>query len=690
MQLSRAVLHAALCVGTVTLAPARAAASVVVPAAKAAVEGNSSGSFPFGCSFGVTSLRYQQVYLGAEVGTGTVTELRLRRDAQTGAPFGPTTIPGVTITLSSSTVAPDGLSATFAANVGPDVATVFSGNLTLSSASSSAVPRPFNLVVPLTAPFAFDGSSGANLLLDVTIPTCTNTTQFDLESSTDSVSRAFSSFSGAGSPTADVRDSLGLVTQFIFATDLLCGDGIVDAGEQCDDGNAVDGDCCSSSCHLEPSTTVCRSSTGVCDPAESCTGTSPTCPADVFQPDADGDGVCDPIDDCPAVADPVQSDLDSDGVGDVCDNCPFVPNPTQGDPDVCAPQPYATLIQADLDRFEDGLREFAEIDGPAEGLGPVFNGASCAECHSVPTVGGSNPRNETRFGRTGPGGVFDPMPGFGGSLIQERGITVGACSVSGEGVPPAATIVGRRQTTALFGLGLVDAIPDERILRYADEGDANGDGISGRPNLIGGRVGRFGWKSQVVSLHDFAGNAYLNEMGITNPDFPTESSPQGGPVTCDTVADPEDDGTNVTAFADFMTLLAPLPTGPKSRDLRLGRSVFRRLRCQVCHIDRLRTGIHPVKALHHRRARVFSDLLLHDMGPALGDGIEQGQATGTEFRTAPLWGVSQSAPYLHDGRAATLEDAIVAHAGEGQAARDAFLGLTPGERVLLLTYLNAL
>ena len=156
-----------------------------------------------------------------------------------------------------------------------------------------------------------------------------------------------------------------------------------------------------------------------------------------------------------------------------------------------------------------------------------------------------------------------------------------------------------------------------------------------------------------------------------------------------TVTDPEDDGSNVAAFADFMTLLAPLPTGPRSRQVMVGRGLFRRIKCSTCHLDKLRTGTSPVAALSNRRVRLFSDLLLHDMG-ALGDGIEQGEASGNEFRTAPLWGVARSVPYLHDGRAATLDDAIAAHAGEGQAARDRFLALSASERAALLAYLNAL
>jgi CxxC motif-containing protein (DUF1111 family) len=353
------------------------------------------------------------------------------------------------------------------------------------------------------------------------------------------------------------------------------------------------------------------------------------------------------------------------------------------------PQPYAGLSDADEARFDEGLDEFAEIERPRTGLGPVFNGASCSECHNRPTIGGSSARFVIRFGRSGPGG-FDPLAGRGGSLIQARGITTQTCSVPGEVVPPEANEVTRRNTPALFGLGLVDAIPDERIVRKADPDDRNGDGISGRANMVDGRVGRFGWKAQVARLADFAAEAYLNEMGITSPAFPNEVNPQGGPVVCDGAPDPEDDGSDVIAFTDFMTLLAPLPTGRRASAALAGRAVFRRIKCDACHVETLRSGGSSVKALRAKRAALYSDLLLHDMGPGLADGIEQGEATGSEFRTAPLWGVAYSYPYLHDGRTGSLSGAIAAHGGEATAVRDRFLALSETDRAALIEFLRSL
>ena len=339
--------------------------------------------------------------------------------------------------------------------------------------------------------------------------------------------------------------------------------------------------------------------------------------------------------------------------------------------------------------FAAGRTQFEAVETPASGLGPVFNATSCAACHARPTSGGSSAVSVTRFGRDGPGG-FDPMADEGGPVVEEKGIVTDTCAVPGETVPPDATIVTKRNTPPLFGLGLVDTIPDRAILHLA-RSVPRPDGVIGRPNLVHGRVGRFGWKAQVVTLRQFTASAYLNELGVTSPDFPSDLPPQGRVVLCDPAADPEDDGTRIDAVTRFLLLLAPPPMVTGIPAVGAGRIAFREAGCETCHTTRLRVGpTHPLAAVRGRRIPMFSDLLLHDMGSALADGIAQGFATGADFRTPPLWGVRDSAPYLHDGRAATLQDAIALHGGEGELARQRFLALPADRQAALLAFLRVI
>jgi CxxC motif-containing protein (DUF1111 family) len=364
-------------------------------------------------------------------------------------------------------------------------------------------------------------------------------------------------------------------------------------------------------------------------------------------------------------------------------------------PEVGGPLPG--LLPDELSRFTAGRDVFEEVEDVADGLGPVFNADSCAACHDAPVTGGGGNLVETRFGRT-TNGAFDPMTSQGGSLIQTTGIGAqGACVFVGEQVPPEATIRAGRRTTPLFGLGLVDAVPDGALLLLAAYESRYHPEKAGRANIVTdvttGRqaVGRFGWKSQVPSLLHFSADAYLNEMGITTPFFPNENCPQGdcALLACDPVPDPEDDGTDVHRFHDFMQMLAPPPRPSLDRVQAAGSRVFDQIGCASCHVRTLATGPSSVRALRYRAFQPYSDFLLHDMGP-LGDGIEQGLARGGEMRTAPLWGLHMLATYLHDGRATTIADAILAHDGQGRTARDRFAALPAAEQAWLLAFLGSL
>ena len=354
------------------------------------------------------------------------------------------------------------------------------------------------------------------------------------------------------------------------------------------------------------------------------------------------------------------------------------------------------LTEPDLTAFGEGLAEFSEVETVEDGLGPVFNGKSCAECHAVPSVGGSEPNvgvaRETRIGRLFKG-VFDPLDGSvsvdrGGGLLQQRAINLPGCPLKGEVVPPEATFVSLRNSPPLFGAGLMEAIPEATILLNKSNG--------GRANYVfnpdgnGTELGRFGWKAQVATLHQFAGDAYLNEMGITNPSFPHENRPQGEsiPPGCDTPLDPEDDGSGVTGFTNFMRFLAPAPRRPITAQVRQGERVFSEIGCASCHVPTMMTGPNSVAALSNKRVNLFSDLLLHDVGT--GDGIEQGEAKGSEFRTAPLWGLSRRVRFMHDGGSRSIEDAILRHGGQAQNAVSGFGRLSSSDHDALLAFLGSL
>ncbi|MDB6139378.1 MAG: hypothetical protein JWO94_2450 [Verrucomicrobiaceae bacterium] len=345
----------------------------------------------------------------------------------------------------------------------------------------------------------------------------------------------------------------------------------------------------------------------------------------------------------------------------------------------------------------DGRDDFEAKEDEASGLGPIFNRDSCVTCHNGPATGGSSPVFVTRFGLL-LDGVFDPLADLGGSLRQEKAIRPNAVEV----VPPEANVVARRESTPLFGLGLMEAIPDATILRNVKVTPVNG--VKGKAAMITDvvsgqqRVGRFGWKAQQATVLAFAADAYANEMGITNRFFPTENAPNGNLellAQLDTVADPEDTvdpatgKTDVDKVADFMRLLGPPPAQPLSPSAAQGRNVFNLVNCNQCHTPVMITGPNTIPALNSKPVNLYSDLLLHDMG-TLNDGIAQSAASTNEMKTPPLWGLHASPPYLHDGRAPSVDAAIRAHDGEARTSRDQYAGLTPAQRQQLLDFLQTL
>jgi CxxC motif-containing protein (DUF1111 family) len=258
-------------------------------------------------------------------------------------------------------------------------------------------------------------------------------------------------------------------------------------------------------------------------------------------------------------------------------------------------------------------------------------------------------------------------------------MTLNGVSFVGEVVPPQATITARRRTTPLFGFGLVHNVPDSLLEQVAVAEQQYTPATAGRVNMVldaasgQQRVCRFGWKCQQATLLSFSGDAYLNEMGITTPMFPVENCPQGNCALLQTpglpaVPNNTDDG-DLIAFADFMTFLGPPPPGTLTQQARQGGVLFVQIGCINCHLPVLQTGPNASAALNRVTFAPYSDFLLHNMG-SLGDGIPQNGAAATEMRTAPLWGVRFLISFLHDGRAADLKSAILAHDGQGRAARN--------------------
>lgn len=361
--------------------------------------------------------------------------------------------------------------------------------------------------------------------------------------------------------------------------------------------------------------------------------------------------------------------------------------------------PLAGLSNGEMKQFAAGKSQFLEVEDVPGGLGPVFTENSCAACHNAAAPGGAGRRLVTRIGRV-VNGQFDPMVEFGGPLIQDQGIgKFNGVKFVGEVVPKQATIVARRRTTPLFGLGLVDAIPDAVLIALAQHEQAANPLTAGRISVVTdpqsgqNRVGRFGWKAQQPTAFAFAGDAYENEMGVTTPTFPNENCPQGN---CDLLkanpatSQPNDaDDSSVQRLADFLTFLAPAPTLPLGPSERAGQSLFANVGCMDCHMPTFQTGPSPVAALRNATLNPYSDFLLHDMG-SLGDGIVQNTAGPREMKTAPLWGLRFQPSFLHDGRARTPEAAILAHDGQGRFARANYAALRPAQRAQLLAFLNSL
>jgi CxxC motif-containing protein (DUF1111 family) len=360
--------------------------------------------------------------------------------------------------------------------------------------------------------------------------------------------------------------------------------------------------------------------------------------------------------------------------------------------------------------FDANRETFNNVETIADGLGPVYNQNSCVTCHSNPVSGGISQITELRAGHFN-GSIFVDAPG--GSLINDQAIN----AAIQETVPEGNEVRTFRTSLNTLGDGFVEAIANGTFtdIRNAQPAGFQGTIISVPVIEAGGqlRIGRFGWKNQQASLLSFASDAYLNEMGITNcapgePGAPNncvnghENTSLGRSVAAfDTVADPEDDGGDVQAFADFMRSTKAPARGPITAQVNAGSMLFDQMACSFCHTRNITTAapgtlinggqLAVSAALGNKTIHPFGDFMLHDLGT--GDGIVQngGQATRNMVRTAPLWGVRTRTRLMHDGDNVTLNDAILRHGGTGGSfSANNFRNLSPDDKANLIAFLKSL
>jgi CxxC motif-containing protein (DUF1111 family) len=405
-------------------------------------------------------------------------------------------------------------------------------------------------------------------------------------------------------------------------------------------------------------------------------------------------------------------------------------------------QPAANLSEADRALFQIGDMFFTQPWSPAlsgtedrDGLGPTFLASSCAGCHLADGRDSPPGANDTagtpiiRF--TDENREAATLEGYGvqiqthavSRVPEEARLRVEWIEELGaypDGTPftlrrPKFTLDGLafgavdsmasgiRLAPSLIGLGLLEAITSTDVRANADAHDGDGDGISGVASVVmterGEALGRFGLKANVATVADQVAMAYLFDMGITSPVYPTENCPTPQ-VACAQAASggsPEISAERLAAVVLYArTIAVPARVGLEDESIVDGELIFDSLGCAACHVKRWETGGHQVSSLAYQAIYPYTDLLLHDMGEGLSDGRSDRVAGPREWRTTPLWGlglqrtVNPDAGFLHDGRARSIEEAVLWHGGEATQARTAFTELTASDRTLILLFLKSL
>lgn len=394
--------------------------------------------------------------------------------------------------------------------------------------------------------------------------------------------------------------------------------------------------------------------------------------------------------------------------------------------------PAPNLSPENLHKHLEGDLQFEAIyvKAPAlinAGLGPVFNTTSCISCHPKdgrPAFPESINKRSGLLMRVSLEGEDEyggplPVPGFGlqiqnhavygyqpeaaysleyqyfheklddGTEVELRKPII---TLTNTHIPlPPGTLMSPRMGTPMFGLGLLEYIPEEYILRNADEHDEDGDGISGRPNYVYDSfldkvvLGRFGWKANVGTIETQTATAFIEDMGITSPVFKNDNEE---PEITQEVLD------QVSFYS--RTLAVPAPRDQDNKIVKKGAALFHKIGCASCHVPEQKTGEGPIAELSNQVIYPYTDMLLHDMGEGLADNRPDYLATGREWKTRPLWGIGLTSRvnghthFLHDGRARNITEAILWHGGEGENAKKAFKALSKKDREALLTFINSL
>jgi CxxC motif-containing protein (DUF1111 family) len=361
-------------------------------------------------------------------------------------------------------------------------------------------------------------------------------------------------------------------------------------------------------------------------------------------------------------------------------------------------EPLPGLSESELARFNEGKALFDRSYYPEEGLGPLYAQTRCSSCHDLPVLGGRGEEGQSRGTRFVPPDNCDLLEHEGGDNIQTATTPIlRALGITSERLPPSATAYASMAPPALFGIGLIEAIPEEVILAREDPDDTDGDGISGRAGRTrDGRLGRFRSKGDRAALTDMSAGGFTFELGLTTPAFPDELTVNGVPVPPETdpTPEPEMDQHSVDLVTDYIRFLAPpVSKAPESRTARdtleAGAELFQRIGCAKCHTPSMQTGPSEVAALDRKTVNLWSDLLLHDLGEEMA-GLCGPNATPTEYRTAMLMGLRFKAEYMADGRAWNLRQAIMLHGGEGATSRDAFDDLSSAWEGFLIRFLSSL